>query len=130
MISQMIVGGLGGQGFGAFILPLQREFGWSKGMISVARSLMQVENGLLGPIEGFFVDKLGPRVMVVSGLAIFGGGMVLLSFVHSLWMYFTALVLLPWDLVSVASYLHQRLLTFGLSASVPWPSHLPRPARD
>lgn len=92
MVSQMIVGGLGGQGFGAFILPLQREFGWAKGTISVARSLTQVENGLLGPIEGILVDRLGPRIMVVSGLTIFGAGMVLLSFVHSLWMYYLSFV--------------------------------------
>ena len=84
MFSQMIVRGLGGQGFGAFILPLQREFGCAKGTIAVARSLTQIESGLLGPIEGFLVDKLGPRVMVVSGLAIFGSGMILLGFVHSL----------------------------------------------
>jgi MFS family permease len=86
----MILGGLGGQGFGAFILPLQREFGWSKGMISIARSLMQVENGLLGPIEGFLVDRLGPRVMIVSGMVIFGSGMMLLGLINSLWMYFVA----------------------------------------
>ena len=48
----MILGGLGGQGFGSFILPLQRDLGWPKGTISIARSLMQVENELLGPIEG------------------------------------------------------------------------------
>ena len=90
MFSQMIIGGLGGQGFGAFILPLQREFGWAKGTIAVARSLTQIESGLLGPIEGFLVDKLGPKVMVVSGLAVFGSGMIFLGFVHSLWMYFAA----------------------------------------
>jgi sugar phosphate permease len=90
MCTQMILGGLGSQGFGAFILPLQREFGWSKGTISIARSLMQVENGLLGPIEGFLVDRLGPRVMIVSGLVVFGAGMILLGLVNSLWMYFVA----------------------------------------
>ncbi|MFH1141570.1 MAG: MFS transporter, partial [Chloroflexota bacterium] len=94
MVSQMIVIGLGGQGFGAFILPLQKEFGWAKSTISVARSLTQVESGLLGPIEGVMVDRLGPRIMVVAGMAIFGSGMILLGFVHSLWMYYMAYIVI------------------------------------
>ncbi|MDO8751215.1 MAG: MFS transporter [Dehalococcoidia bacterium] len=94
MVNQMIVSGLGGQGFGAFILPLQNEFGWGKSTLSVARSLTQVESGLLNPLEGTLVDRLGPRIMVVSGMTVFGSGLVLLGFVHSLWMYYIAFIVI------------------------------------
>ncbi|MEK7777633.1 MAG: MFS transporter [Chloroflexota bacterium] len=94
MVNQMIVAGLGGQGFGAFILPLQNEFGWAKSTLSVARSLTQVESGLLNPLEGTLVDRLGPRIMVVSGMTVFGSGLVLLGFVHSLWMYYMAFIVI------------------------------------
>ncbi|MSQ22140.1 MAG: MFS transporter [Dehalococcoidia bacterium] len=125
MVNQMIVSGLGGQGFGAFILPLQNEFGWSKSTLSVARSLTQVESGLLSPIEGMLVDRVGPRVMVVSGMAIFGSGLIFLGFVHSLWMYYMAFIVIAlgssiagFVVVSTAvNYWFRRRRTMALSLS-------------
>lgn len=93
-VNQMIMSGVGGLGFGTFILPLEKEFGWSKSALSAARSLTQVEGGLLDPIQGAVVDRVGPRIMVVAGMTIFGGGLILLGFVHSLWMYYLAFVVI------------------------------------
>ncbi|MBF8299320.1 MAG: hypothetical protein HW397_369 [Dehalococcoidia bacterium] len=90
VVNQMIMSGVGGQGFGTFILPLEREFGWSKSTLSAARALMQIENGLMGPFEGYLVDKLGPRIMTTLGMIVFGIGFIMLGFVHSLTMYFAA----------------------------------------
>ena len=125
MVNQMIVSGLGGQGFGAFILPLQNEFGWSKSTLSVARSLTQVESGLLNPIEGTLVDRLGPKIMVVSGMTVFGSGLILLGFVHSLWMYYMAFIVIAlgsslagFVVVSTAiNYWFRRRRTLALSLS-------------
>ena len=35
--------------YGAYVLPLKAEFGWSRTQLSVAFSLMRAETGLLGP---------------------------------------------------------------------------------
>lgn len=51
---------------------------------------MQLESGLLGPLEGFLVDWLGPKVIMVVGAVLFGLGMVLLGTVNSLWSYYVA----------------------------------------
>lgn len=94
MVCQMIQQGIGGQGFGTFILPLQNEFGWTKASLAGARSLTQIEGGLLDPIQGFMVDRMGPRIMVVAGMALFGAGLIWLGFIHTLTGYFMAFVVI------------------------------------
>lgn len=75
--------GINFHGFGNFIIPLGNEFGWSRAQISVAFSLARVESGLIGPIEGFFVDRLGPRRLMLIGIPLMGLGYILLSKVDS-----------------------------------------------
>ncbi|MBI4197621.1 MAG: MFS transporter [Chloroflexi bacterium] len=93
-VIQTLSSGVGGQGLGAFLVPLEKQFGWSKTALAGGRSVMQLESGLLGPIEGFLVDWLGPKAIMVIGAVIFGLGMVLLGFVNSLWTYYAAHVVL------------------------------------
>ncbi|MBI4310769.1 MAG: MFS transporter [Chloroflexi bacterium] len=94
MVLQMLGTGLGGQGLGAFLVPLEKEFGWTKTALAGGRSLMQLESGLLGPIEGFLVDWLGPRTIMVIGSVIFGAGLVAMGFINSLWSYYLAYVII------------------------------------
>jgi len=93
-VVQTIGSGVGGQGLGAFLVPMEKEFGWSKTALSAGRSLMQLESGLLGPIEGFLVDRLGPRTIMIVGSVIFGLGLVLVGLTNSLWSYYGAYVVL------------------------------------
>ncbi len=82
--------GVTGQGFATYLGPLQKEFGWSKALLAGPRSASQVENAVLGPIEGILVDRLGPRFMVALGTLIMGTGLIMFGLVNSLWMYFLA----------------------------------------
>ena len=93
-VSQLISNGLGFQGFGTFLIPLQQEFGWSKTALSAARSFMQIESGIADPAVGYLVDRVGPRILTIIGTFIFGLGMVLFSFVHSLWAYYAVFLLM------------------------------------
>lgn len=90
----MLMQGVTGLGFATYLSPLQREFGWSRALIAGSRSLMQAENAVLGPLEGFLMDKLGPRVMVVIGSLIMGLGFVMFSFVHSVWTYYLSNIMI------------------------------------
>ena len=90
--SQTLNSGLGFQAFGTFLVPLEMEFGWSKTALTSARAFMQIENGLMGPIEGAIIDRFGPRVTMTGGLFIFGLGLVLLGFIQSLWSYYAVFV--------------------------------------
>lgn len=80
--------GINGQGFATYLGPLQKEFGWNRALLAGPRSATQIEGAILGPLEGFLLDKLGPRVMVAMGTFVMGLGLMLFGLTHSLWMYF------------------------------------------
>jgi MFS family permease len=67
------------QGFQAFFLPILHEMGWSRTLLSGAFSLRQVENGLLSPLVGMMVDRLGARKIILGGLLLGCAGMALRS---------------------------------------------------
>ncbi len=85
--------GINFHGFSNFIIPLSREFGWNRTTISAAFSLARLEAGLFGPIEGWFVDKLGPRRLVLFGVPLMALGYVLMSQVNSLFFFLIVYVL-------------------------------------
>ncbi|MSQ12570.1 MAG: MFS transporter [Dehalococcoidia bacterium] len=97
------------QGFQVFFLPIVREFGWSRATTSGAFSLRQMESGLLAPVVGLLVDRWGPRAVIILGVIISGAGLVLLSRVNSLWMFYLAFLL-------------TSLGTSGVSHGVSWPA--------
>ncbi len=82
------------QAFGAYAVLLREEFGWSRTALSLAFSLQRVESGLLGPLEGWCVDRFGPRRMMLIGISIFGGGFFVLSQVHNLAMFYAAFLIM------------------------------------
>lgn len=86
--------GLANQGFGTYLPYLEKEFGWSKAMMSAPRSVTQVNNAIFGPVEGWLVDRFGPRRVVTVGVFIMGGGLILFGMVDSLWLYFTSNIII------------------------------------
>ena len=73
---------------------LERHFGWSRAQLGLALTLTRIEGGLVGPLEGYLVDRIGTRWMVLIGLTILGGAWVFFSFVDSLWMFYAAYILM------------------------------------
>ena len=82
--SMAVAAGLNFYGFSAFFVPLSEEFGWSRTAMSAVFSMSRLEGGLLGPIEGYATDKLGPRRMMLIGVPLMGAGFILLSRVDSI----------------------------------------------
>lgn len=87
---QLLNGALLFHSFTAYFVFLQAEFGWSRTALSGAFSLTRVESGILGPIEGWLVDRFGPRAVMRVGVVLFGGGFILFSFVNSLVAFYIA----------------------------------------
>lgn len=88
------VGGAVVYGFTAFFEPIVEEFGWSYTQVSIAFSLRGLEMGILAPITGFLVDRFGSRKLALSGTLIVGFAFILLSLAKSLYMFYSAFVLL------------------------------------
>ena len=75
-------------GFGVFIEPMREEMGWSLAAISLGFSLRSFEQGLLAPVSGILVDRLGPRRMALTGVFITAAGLFIFSRAHSLPVYY------------------------------------------
>lgn len=67
---------------------LRNAFGWSAGQMSWAFAVSRIEGGLLGPVEGLIIEKLGPRRMVFIGMTILGTGFILFSQIQQLWQLY------------------------------------------
>src|SRR3990172_3434972 len=109
------------QSIGAYIAVLREEFGWSKTALSGAAVIQQLEGALLGPFQGWFVDRFGPRGMICIGVIIFGTGFMLLSQVDSLPMFYAAfaVVALGFALGGMAvPIVAWSLQTFGWRATI------------
>lgn len=91
---QAIQTGLLQQSLGAYIAVLREEFGWGKAALAGAAVIQQVENALLGPIQGWLVDRFGSSVMVRGGILALGCGFMLFSQVESLTGFYAAFVLI------------------------------------
>ena len=73
---------------------LRNTFGWTAGQISLALALTRAEGGLMGPVEGLLIQKLGPRRMVFIGMVIAGAGFVFFSQVRELWQFYASFVVI------------------------------------
>ena len=87
-----ITAGINFHGFGNFIIPLSREFGWSRTTISTIFSVARLESGLLGPLEGWAVDRVGPRRLMVVGIPLMGIGYIAMSRIDGLLAFFLVYV--------------------------------------
>ena len=72
------------QAFGAYLLLLEDEFGWNKPLLAGAFALARIESGLRGPIQGWMIDRYGPRTIIRWGLFIFGFALIGFSRIDSL----------------------------------------------
>ncbi len=81
-------------GFTVFFNPIRNTFGWSSTVTSVAFSLRGLEIGLLDPIVGLLVDRVGPRKLLFAGWGMLGLGFLLMSRINSIWTFYAAFLLL------------------------------------
>jgi MFS family permease len=82
------------QSYGAYVVLLQSDFGWSKTVLAGAFALTRIESGLLGPLQGWLVDRFGPRPILQIGTLLFGLGFVLFSQVNSLVTFYLSFVII------------------------------------
>ena len=67
------------QGLGTFLVALQREFAWNRTVLSGAFSLSRAQGAVIGPIEGWLIDKVGNRRMILFGYLLMAFGFLLFS---------------------------------------------------
>ena len=79
-------------GWTLFVDPINAKFNWGREAIQVAFSLFVATETWLVPIEGWFVDRYGPRVVVAFGGVLVAIGWSLNSIANSLPLLYTAAI--------------------------------------
>ncbi len=90
----VITQGLMSHAFGAYVVLLRAEFGWSATLVSAAVVFTRLEDGILGPVQGWLIDRYGPRAIMRIGLVMYAIGFMLFSQLDSPLTYFLTFALL------------------------------------
>lgn len=110
--------------FTAFFEPIADEFGWSYAEVSLGFSLRGMGLGLFAPLIGVLVDRWGPKRLIFLGAIVAASGVLLLSKVSSLAMFYTAFLLMAVGLSSctltvlmtaIANWFHTKV---GLASGI------------
>src|SRR5260221_5848675 len=68
-------------GWTLFVNPLDTKYHWGRAAIQVAFSIFVLTETWLVPIEGYLVDRYGPKIVVMIGGILAGVSWVMNSFV-------------------------------------------------
>jgi OFA family oxalate/formate antiporter-like MFS transporter len=77
-------------GWTLFVNPIDAKFHWGRAAIQVAFSIFVITETWLVPIEGYLVDRFGPRPVVLAGGVLVGIAWVMNAYADSLTMLYVA----------------------------------------
>ena len=80
---RVLGGGLYYYGFSVFFLPLSQDLGLNRAATSLVFSLARAQGAFEGPVAGYFMDRFGPRPLIIIAIMMTTMGHMLLSNVHS-----------------------------------------------
>ena len=75
---------------GIWAVAMENAFGWNRTKLSLALTFTRVEGGILGPLEGYLIDKFGTRRMVLIGMLIMAVGWIIFSRINHLFVFYLA----------------------------------------
>jgi MFS family permease len=105
--------------FTVFVKPLGAEFGWSREAVSSGFAIGAVTVGLCSPLLGRWIDRYGPRRIILPCMTVFGCGIASLALLRSgIWQFYVTCFVL--GLVgngaahlaysrSISTWFHRRL---------------------
>src|SRR5208282_4062603 len=75
--------------FSVFVKPLAAEFGWSREAISSGFAIAAVTLGIISPLLGRWIDRFGPRRIILICMTVYGCAIASLSLLRSgLWQFY------------------------------------------
>src|SRR5512133_1130174 len=80
-------------GWTLFVGPLDQKFHWGRTAIQVAFTLFVLAETWLVPLEGYLVDRFGPRLVVLGGGVLVGVSWVMNAHASTLAMLYAAAVI-------------------------------------
>jgi len=107
--------------FSVFVKPLGVEFGWSREAVSAGFAIAAVTLGCSSPLLGRWIDRFGPRRIILPCMTIYVSGLATLAFLRAgIWQFYLTCFIL--GLVgngaahlaysrSISTWFHRRLGT-------------------
>jgi OFA family oxalate/formate antiporter-like MFS transporter len=80
-------------GWTLFVDPIDQKYHWGRAAIQLAFTIFIFTETWLGPIEGWFVDRYGPRIVIVFGGFVGALAWVVNSYADSLFMLYVGAIL-------------------------------------
>ena len=84
----MLISGVIQHAYTNYAVLLEEEFAWSTTVLAAAFAMNRLESGLLGPLQGWMIDRLGPRRVIRIGAVTLGIGLVLFSTLQNAFQFF------------------------------------------
>jgi MFS family permease len=69
---------------GVFLLPLSRQFGWSRTQVSLIATALQLASGVAMPLTGLIVDRVDAKRVMLCGAIVLGLALLAASRINSL----------------------------------------------
>ena len=81
--------------FAVFVKPLSAAFGWHREAISLGFGLAAMTVGLVSPLLGRWLDRFGPRRIILLCVVVFASAVASLSLLRSgLWQFYATCILI------------------------------------
>lgn len=77
--------------FMVFMLQFEQEFGWRRSSLTGVYSSYLIVVGFMSPVAGLMLDRLGPRLIYCTGMAVLITAMYAASSIGSLWQVYLLL---------------------------------------
>ena len=77
-------------GWTLFVNPIDAKYHWGRAAIQIAFSIFVITETWLVPIEGYLVDRFGPRPVVLCGGILVGISWVMNAYADSLTLFYVA----------------------------------------
>jgi len=77
-----------GDSYAVFLLPLEREYGWSRYQLTSVYSVFLLVSGFAAPLIGLLFDRVGPRLVYSVGIAFIGCAYFAAGSLDSLWQFY------------------------------------------
>lgn len=87
----MAIGVTGRTTFSLLLPPLIDEFKWDRGLAAGAFSFGFLVSAILSPLVGRVVDARGPRIVILTGVALMSTGLLLAPYVTKPWHLYATL---------------------------------------
>lgn len=95
LVTQFIAVGMSNYVAGAFMVPMNDEFGWTRAEFSFSRSLGQLVMAFTGFMIGSWIDRWGGRPFIFAGALLMSAALYGLSLIQTLpqWLLLNGIVL-------------------------------------